>query len=145
SFQPDPIATVIHRCCAESLCRGAIGFEWSESCSKPREGEFGGGWCAIFPDRIEMHSTREALSAALGSSASSKPPHQTSDGCSERPGHPLADRKYEIANNDTRLGYWDWIAARKLAWPHDTAEDTDATSPVPETPGLYLHLYHGRK
>ena len=145
TFQPDPVATVIHRCCAESLLRAAIGFEWSESCSKPREGEFGGGWCAIFADRIEMHSTSEALSAALGQSAPSDPPHLERDAWTEYPAHPLADWKYQIANDDTRLGYRDWIAARVLGEPHDTAGDTDATSPVPEAPGLYLHLYHGRK
>ncbi|HET6525036.1 hypothetical protein [Sphingopyxis sp.] len=145
SFQPDPVAMVIHRCCAESLLRGPIGFEWSESCSKPREGEFGGGWCAIFADRIEMHSTREALSAALGPLVSGNPPHSASDAWAERPGHPLADWKYQIANDDTRLGYRDWIAAREVAELHDTAGYPDATSPVPEAPGLYLHLYHGRK
>lgn len=65
TFQPDPIAHLIHRCCQATLKQGPIGFEWAETCSKPRAGEFGGGWCAIFPDRIEFENTRQALSAAL--------------------------------------------------------------------------------
>jgi hypothetical protein len=31
----------------------------------------------------------------------------------EHPGHPLASWKYEVANDDTRLGYWAWVAARE--------------------------------
>ena len=30
----------------------------------------------------------------------------------EHPGHPVADWQYEIANGDTRSGYWDWVANR---------------------------------
>lgn len=41
------------------------GFEWAATCSKPRIGEFGGGWCAVFADRIEIETTGEALSQAL--------------------------------------------------------------------------------
>ena len=25
------------------------------------------------------------------------------------PDHPLDDWKYEVANNDTKLGYWNWV------------------------------------
>lgn len=31
----------------------------------------------------------------------------------EHPGHPLSLWKYEVANDDTRLGYWAWVAARE--------------------------------
>jgi len=31
----------------------------------------------------------------------------------EQPGHPVEDWRSEIANDDTRLGYLDWIAARE--------------------------------
>ena len=31
----------------------------------------------------------------------------------EDPEHPLADWKYEVENNDTYLGYWEWVEARK--------------------------------
>jgi hypothetical protein len=64
-FQPDAIAQLIYVCCKASLAAEPVGFEWAFSCSKPRLGEFGGGWCAIFPDRIEMKSTSQALEAAL--------------------------------------------------------------------------------
>ncbi len=64
-FQPDPLAQLIYRCCRETLTKAPIGFEWAVSCSRPRVGEFGGGWCVIFADRIEIESTGEALSRAL--------------------------------------------------------------------------------
>lgn len=31
----------------------------------------------------------------------------------EHPDHPLSLWKYEVANDDTRLGYWAWVAARE--------------------------------
>jgi hypothetical protein len=30
----------------------------------------------------------------------------------EHPNYPVADWKHEIANDDTRLGYWDWVEHR---------------------------------
>lgn len=29
----------------------------------------------------------------------------------EHPAHPVEDWRYQIANGDTRQGYWDWVAA----------------------------------
>jgi len=37
----------------------------------------------------------------------------------EQPGHPVEDWRYEIANDDTRLGYLDWCAARDYEDLHD--------------------------
>ncbi|WP_294131763.1 hypothetical protein [Sphingobium sp.] len=34
------------------------------------------------------------------------------DPWAEHPDHPVADWQAEVANDDTRLGYWDWVAAR---------------------------------
>src|SRR3546814_15310909 len=62
---------------------------------------------------------------------------------SRRAGHPLADWKFEIANDDTRLDYLDWIAAREVNEAGDTVPRAKAVSP--DLPQLYLHLYHGRK
>lgn len=28
----------------------------------------------------------------------------------EHPEHPASDWQYEVANGDTRLGYWDWLS-----------------------------------
>lgn len=64
-FQPDPIAALIHRCCRDALAKGAIGFEWACSGSSARLDVFGGGWCAIFANRIEFGTTSEALSHAV--------------------------------------------------------------------------------
>jgi len=30
----------------------------------------------------------------------------------EHPAHPVSDWQYEVANGDTRLGYWEWAAHR---------------------------------
>jgi hypothetical protein len=46
------------------------------------------------------------------------------DPWADRPGHPVADWQAEVANNDTRLGYWAWVVAR------DDDEQTQA-SPLP--------------
>ncbi|CCW16719.1 hypothetical protein EBBID32_10570 [Sphingobium indicum BiD32] len=64
-FQPDALAGLIQRCCQATLREAPIGFEWACSCSRARIGEFSGGWCAIFADRIEIETTGEALSRAL--------------------------------------------------------------------------------
>lgn len=64
-FVPEAVAKLIQRCCAETLNAGPIGFEWSVSCSRQRVGAFGGGWCAIFDDWIELQWTSAGLAAAL--------------------------------------------------------------------------------
>lgn len=64
-FDAYGIAVTVQRCCGETLAKGPVGFEWAMICSKPRVGEFGGGWCAIFADRIEIETTGEPLSRAL--------------------------------------------------------------------------------
>ena len=69
-FDPENVAMLIQRCCAETLAKAPIGFEWATVCSRPRIGEFGGGWCAVFTDRIELESTSEPLSRALVGDAS---------------------------------------------------------------------------
>lgn len=30
----------------------------------------------------------------------------------EHPDHEVSDWEYEVANGDTRLGYWEWVWAR---------------------------------
>lgn len=64
-FCPSAIAMLIQRCCPETLKIAPIGFEWAVTCSKPRLDEFGGGWCAVFADHIDIESTCTALSHAL--------------------------------------------------------------------------------
>lgn len=111
NFQPDPLAALIQHCCQTTLYEAPIGFEWACSCSKARIGEFGGGACAIFPDRIIFNNTAQMLERALkGDSATFPPPEQ--DHWDELPDHPLADWQAEVANGDTRLGYHAWVAAR---------------------------------
>lgn len=64
-FQPAALGQLIQRCCQTTLHQAPIGFEWAFSCSRARQGEFGGGWCAVFADRIEIETTGEALSRAI--------------------------------------------------------------------------------
>lgn len=64
-FQPDALAQLIRHCCQDTLRQAPIGFEWACSCSRARIGEFSGGWCAVFADRIEIETTGEALSRAI--------------------------------------------------------------------------------
>lgn len=64
-FQPYALGELIRRCCQDTLRQAPIGFEWACSCSRPRIGEFSGGWCAIFADRIEIENTGEALARAI--------------------------------------------------------------------------------
>lgn len=71
-FQPWAIAELIRRCCQASLGLAPIGFEWAVTCSRARPGEFGGGRCAIFADRVDIQSTGEALNHALAAGTPSR-------------------------------------------------------------------------
>jgi len=44
----------------------------------------------------------------------------------ELPGHPAEDWRYEVANGDTRLGYWDWVVVRQ------EIADALASDPIPD-------------
>ena len=56
--EPDSIARVIFHLAKSAL---PVGFEWATGCSRFRAESFGGGFAAIFPDRIHIKSTRELL------------------------------------------------------------------------------------
>lgn len=47
--------------------------------------------------------------------------HPTISHWDSQPGHPIGDWRYEVANDDTRLGYLEWIAHRREADRHDKA------------------------
>lgn len=64
-FEPGAVAALIQRCCRATLAEAPFGFEYSWRCSKPRIGEFGGGWCVVHPDRIDSGATSDALASAL--------------------------------------------------------------------------------
>lgn len=109
-FQPDPVARLIQRCCQSTLAAAPVGFEWSVTCSRQRVGEFGGGWCVVFPDRIEFERTGEGIRKALQARHPSIDRLVTLHGpWGEYPAYPLDDWKQEIMNGDTRLGYWAWV------------------------------------
>lgn len=111
-FQPEPIASLIWHCRQETLTKAPIGFEWSYSCSKPRIGNFGGGYCAISRDRVAFRSTTEQLTQALDALQSGDGlPDDKLDPWIEDSDHPTSDWMYAVANDETRLGYLDWISA----------------------------------
>lgn len=121
-FQPDPIAALIQRCCAASLAGSAIGFEWSFSCSRPYRDSFGGGWCAVFADRIVHGTTRGVLSRALESANLMT----RADPWNDDPAYPVDDWKTEVANDDTRSGYLDWVESRRSLAANIEASVPDA-------------------
>lgn len=43
----------------------------------------------------------------------------------EHPDHPSADWRIEVENQDTRLGYWDWVGAKAEQAIDDEADDDD--------------------
>jgi hypothetical protein len=110
-FQPAAIAELIRRCCPATLAEAPIGFDWSYSCTRPYRDSFGGGYCTVFPDRVQFGTTREALTRSLAAVA--VPDDPTVYPWAENPDHPLSDWKAEVADDDTRLGYADWLAARR--------------------------------
>ncbi|MGE4306678.1 MAG: hypothetical protein AB7E24_21920 [Novosphingobium sp.] len=110
-FQPDALAQLIQHCCQDTLRQAPIGFEWACSCSRPRVGEFGGGACAIFADGMVFKTTGAILSDMLLGKSHAASAADGGAGWSEDPEYPLADWQAEVANDDTRLGYWAWVAA----------------------------------
>ena len=110
-FQPEALAQLIRHCCQDTLRQAPIGFEWACTCSRPRVGEFGGGACAIFADGIAFKTTSAMLSGMLSRKSHAASAAGGGDGWSEDPEYPIADWEAEVANDDTRLGYWAWVAA----------------------------------
>ncbi len=56
SLNVDCAADVIQRFLKEFRPNGSVGFTWSETCSKPRLDEFGGGACFITAENVEWNS-----------------------------------------------------------------------------------------
>ena len=76
-FQPWSVAQIIQRCCRATLALEPLGFEWAVTCSRPRPGEFGGGYCVVFADRVKIQSIGRMLASALASArprAGTSPP-----------------------------------------------------------------------
>lgn len=107
-FQPLPVARLIQRCCRTILQSTSIPFEWAVTCTRQRVGEFGGGWCVVRADRIEMETTSEGIRRVLADIPGPSGP----DYWSEDPAHPISDWQADVLNDSTRLGYWEWLQAR---------------------------------
>ena len=56
------------------------------------------------------------------------PPEGTDYWTGEDPDYPVADWKTEVANGDTRAGYWEWSQAA-----HESDSDLEGEPEEPET------------
>jgi hypothetical protein len=78
---------------------------WSETCSRPRCGEFGGGGMLVTADRLIFLNAHEFVQQqqerfeAIGR-------YGPDD---EHPDHSSRDWASEVGAGQTRLGYWDWV------------------------------------
>ena len=61
-IEPDSMAKILFHFARSAL---PLSFEWAVTCSRMRAESFGGGYAAVFPDRIEIKSTRELADAAV--------------------------------------------------------------------------------
>lgn len=43
----------------------------------------------------------------------------------EHPDFPVSDWQAEVADDDTRAGYWDWVLSQKESRENDEAEQDD--------------------
>lgn len=95
-WQEDIPANDVH--CAEASIKAALE-HW-----RSVEGFFDGD-CTFFTESI--------LSVSCEASADLTRAPGAADIWGEHPGHAVADWQYEVANGDTRLGYWAWVATRE--------------------------------
>jgi hypothetical protein len=49
----------------------------------------------------------------------------------EDPDYPVADWKYEVANGNTRMGYWEWVECNRDGEAADEAESESAIGDQP--------------
>lgn len=79
------------------------------------DGHFGPNvFITLYPDD-DNESTWKKIWEIIGGTDEEIAP----DYWSEDPEHPLASWKYEVANDDDRSGYWEWVAARR----EETSDD----------------------
>jgi hypothetical protein len=57
SFDPDQLATAVQAFLATFRPDQYFTMTWAEYCSKPRIGEFGGGWMVVTADDVKMGGT----------------------------------------------------------------------------------------
>ena len=118
-FQPWPIAELVRRCCQVSLAKAPVSFEWAVTCSRARPGEFGGGRCVIFADRVDIQSTGEALRVALQrpTASTTSPAALPADDPSDRPhiGRSLLINAPEYFR-DPAFRHWLGGAQPKFTW-----------------------------
>ena len=44
----------------------------------------------------------------------------------EDPSYPLADWRYEVKHDETRLGYWKWVELQKEMFAYDNEEKKES-------------------
>lgn len=104
--EPESIWKIIFHLAKSAL---PFAFEWASTCSRYRPDSFGGGYVAIFPDRVEVRSTRESMARAL---ADDREPNTSAPLVVTVPGFavfnarnlPHASQKYAQLRDESGLG-----------------------------------------
>lgn len=65
SFDVDAVVAAVQRFLQRFRPEDIFAMSWSETCSKPRTGEFGGGWIAVSANDCESGNTWEASGKAV--------------------------------------------------------------------------------
>lgn len=69
------------------------------------------GWDSVVDDDGEYAECYSTVVKCEGQLTGQ--PAADTDYWMDDPEYPSADWKYEVANDDTRLGYWEWVASRR--------------------------------
>ena len=69
------------------------------------------GWDSVVDDDGEYAECYSVVIKCEGQLTGQ--PAADTDYWMDDPEYPSADWKYEVANDDTRLGYWEWVASRR--------------------------------
>lgn len=72
-----------------------------------------GGWVAYAEAPSKNNNVRIALSAFSVVKYLEAQPTPPDDVWGSDPDHPVEQWQYEVENDDTRLGYWDWVAGQQ--------------------------------
>jgi len=103
-----------------------IQVEGASTCSKLRPGEFGGWACHITRDDIKWYGTGQWLREQALTDADKLLLEKAVPGFwDDDPDFPSEDWRYEIANEDTRLGYHEWCAQQRELKNEGADDDLD--------------------
>ena len=137
--------------------KGELTFQWADTCSKPQLDAFGGGAvylnletaaaCTMPTSEFrgvmrhpEFEDTMKAMAEENDmadensplTAAQLKKQYSDGEGWGEHPDHCNAYWQNDVFRGDTRLGYWEWVAARIEECALENALDIPSNSTSPE-------------